>query len=127
MRNFIISVICLGLLIGCWCVFDSYSDTRLQDYISRIEAEIIPEVEAKKWDEAYDHFQAISDDWHKYKKTAAFFLDTESINEADYSLARAKYYIKCKDDSNSTGELACLKEQLTFLHYNESLAAGNIF
>lgn len=127
MRNFIVSVICLGLLIGAWCIFDNYSDTRLQSYIDQIETAIIPEVEASDWDKAYDDFTAVSDSWHKYKKSAAFFLDTDAINETDYSIARAKYYIKAKDDSNSTGELACLKEQMTFLHYNESLSPGNIF
>ena len=60
----------------------------------QIETTIIPEIEAKNWDDAYAHFEEVSDSWHKYKKTAAFFLDTDAINEADYSIAKSKYYIK---------------------------------
>ena len=127
MRNFIVAIALLGLLIGTWSVFDNYSDNRLHGYIDKIETSIIPEVEAGQWDDASKHFDALSKDWHKYKKPAAFFLDTETINDTDYTIARAKYYIKAKDDSNSAGELSCLKEQMTFLHYNESLAWGNIF
>lgn len=127
MRNFIIALICLSLLIGAWCVFDNYSDDKLHGYINDIENTIIAEVESGKWDKAYSDFNALSKDWHKYKKHAAFFLDTRAINDTDYSIARSRFYIKAKDDSNSTGELACLKEQLTFLHYNESLDWGNIF
>lgn len=127
MRNFVISVICLSLLVGVWCVFDSYSDKTLHGYIEDIEDNIIIAVEDGKWDQASVDFEALSVSWHKYKKSAAFFLDTQTINDTDYSIAKAKYYIKAKDDSNSTGELNCLKEQLTFLDYNESLNWGNIF
>ncbi len=127
MRNFIISIICLGVLIGAWTAFDFYSDDKITAYKDELDNNIIKTVEAKEWEKAYEDFEALSEDWHKYKKAAAFFLDTQAINDTDYSIAKAKYYIKAKDLSNSSGELSCLKEQLTFLHYNESLALGNIF
>lgn len=127
MRNFIISVICLGALIGVWAAFESYSSDKISAYMDTIEQEVIKTVEQEKWDTAYENFQRFSRDWHKYKKKAAFFLDTQAINEADYSIAKALYYIKAKDVSNSSGELSCLREQLKFLEYNESLAVGNIF
>lgn len=127
MRNFIISLICLGVLIGVWMTFDSYSSHKLGSYKEALQQDIIKRVEAEEWDKAYETFEQFSKDWHGYKKIAAFFLDTQSINEADYSIAKSRYYIKARDVSNSSGELSCLKEQLSFLEYNESLAAGNIF
>lgn len=127
MRNFIVSLLCLGLLIGVWAGFDSYSDTKIRNYQSDLENSIIKSVENGQWEKASEDFQTLSDDWRQYKKSAAYFLDTTTINEADYSIAKADYYIKAEDKSNASGELACLKEQLAFLHYNESLALGNIF
>lgn len=127
MRNFIISIICLGALIGVWAAFDSYSADKISAYRDTLDQKVIKTIEAGKWDIAYENFQSFSQDWHAYKKKAAFFLDTQAINEADYSIAKALYYIKAKDISNSSGELSCLKEQLKFLEYNESLAVGNIF
>lgn len=128
MRNFVVSIICLGLLIGVWVVFDHYSKETIQGYMDQIDNNIIKTVETEEqWGKAYSDFEALSKDWHKYKKSAAFFLDTEAINDTDYTIARAKYYIKAEDVSNASGELACLKEQLQFLHYNESLSWGNIF
>lgn len=127
MRNFIISIICLGTLVGIWAAFDSYSADKIGSYMDTIEQEVIKTIEQEKWDTAYESFQRFSQDWHEYKKKAAFFLDTQAINETDYSIARALYYIKAKDISNSSGELSCLREQLKFLEYNESLAIGNIF
>lgn len=127
MRNFIISLLCLAALIGVWAVFDSYSSSKISSYTETLQQDLITAVENEYWDSAYTQIQELSRDWHQYKKYAAFFLDTQTINEVDYSIAKAQYYIKAKDVSNSSGELSCLKEQLTFLEYNESIAPDNIF
>lgn len=126
MRNFIISIVCLGALIGTWAAFGVYSNKTVHGYEQALEDRIIKAVEAEEWEKADKEFQNLSKDWHQYKKKAAFFLDTQSINDTDYSIARAKYYIKAEDVSNSSGELAALKEQLVFLHQNESITWGNI-
>lgn len=127
MRDFIISLLCLGLLVGAWTVFDSYSDSKINGYKEELETKIIKTTESGDWDKALSDFDVFSHDWQQYKKSAAFFLDTQTINDIDYSIAKAKYYIKAEDVSNSSGELSCLKEQLNYLHYNESLAPGNVF
>ena len=48
------------------------------------------------------------------------------LNEADCTIEKTAYYIQAEDLSNASGELASLKDQLLFLHYNETLSAGNI-
>ncbi len=127
MRNFIISIVCLGILVGAWTTFGLYSNQTISGYEHALKDNIITAIEAEDWEKAYQEFQCLSQDWHRYKKAAAFFLDTQLINDADYSIARARRYIKAKDVSNASGELACLKEQLVFLHQNESIAWRNIF
>jgi len=126
MRALIISIVSLGILVVIWGVFDYYSDYKLDGYIDEIKNTILPSIERDDWETAESVFNRLSDDWHEYKKISTFFFDRRILNETDYSVARAKYYIKAKDPSNSTGELACLKEQFSFFHSNESFNLANI-
>ena len=127
MRSFWISAVLLLALVVSWGFYNHYSDEVLHGFIGEIEDTIITAVVDEEWKTADERFDKLSKEWHDYKKAAAFFFATSDINDTDYTIARAKYYIKAKDVSNASGELACLKEQLTFLHYNESLRFGNIF
>lgn len=126
MRSFFISLFCLLLLIGTWSAYTNYSDKEIHKFINSIDDSILIEVQDGNWEQATDNFKKLKDSWHNYKKTACFFFSTDKINEADYSIARTEYYIKSKDESNSSGELSCLKEQLKFLHANESISFANL-
>ena len=64
---------------------------------------------------------------NRYKKKAVFFLDTQTINEIDYSMAKSVKYVKAKDVSNASGELSAMLEQLTFLCSNDEVNWGNVF
>lgn len=127
MRSLIVSFLCLALLIGTWAVYSNYSDEKIHSYLNEIENQLIVDVMDGNWDRAESHFSTFEDDWHQYKSVACFFFSTDKINETDYSIAKIKYYIKAKDDSNASGELSCLMEQLKFLHGNESINMQNVF
>lgn len=127
MRNFIISAICLGLLVGIWGVFDLYSGNRIDECRARLSEDVIKAAQAGRWKRAERSFSQFSDDWKQYRKAAAFFLDTQDLNEIDYTIEKTAYYIKASDLSNASGELANLEDQLFYLHYNETPAAENIF
>ncbi len=127
MRAFLISFLSLALLSGIWYAYETYSDEKLNMYIATIEEKILPAIEAENWSEVETSFKPLESAWNDYRKKAVFFFDTISINEADYTLARVKYYIKAKDVSNAGGELACLGEQLKLLGKNESFLLENVF
>lgn len=126
MRALVISIVAVVLLICIWFVFFDYSGDLIHSYINEIEDEIIPAIESGEWDKSYQLMKDLNKEWHKFKKVAILFLDTETINEIDYTLAKSVKYVKCKDDSNSTGELNSMIEQLTFLHKNDEMNVGNI-
>ena len=126
MRDLIISVVVVALLIGTWLVFFDYSSKNIDAYSYTIKNEILPAVEAERWDEGGQLMKKLDKDWHKYKKVALLFLDTQTINEIDYSLAKAEKYVKSEDVSNSSGELNSMIEQLTFLKQNDEVSAANI-
>lgn len=126
MRDLIISIAAVALLIGTWLVFFDYSSDNIDSYTHSIKKEIIPAVEDERWEESKELMKKLDKDWHKYKKAALLFLDTRTVNEIDYSLARAMKYVKAEDVSNSTGELNSMIEQLTFLKKNDEVSAANI-
>ena len=126
MRYLIISITTVSLLIGSWLIFFNYSSKNIDAYTELIKDEVLPAVEAEYWDESNRLMKKLDDDWHKYKKTALLFLDTQTINEIDYSLAKAEKYVKAEDVSNSSGELNSMVEQLTFLKQNDEVTFANI-
>ena len=126
MRDLIISIVAVVLLIGTWLVFFDYSSDNIDSYTYSLKKEIIPAVEAEQWEESKQLMKNLDKDWHKYKKVALLFLDTQTVNEIDYTLARAIKYVKAEDVSNSSGELNSMIEQLTFLKKNDEVSASNI-
>lgn len=126
MRDLIVSAIAVSALIAVWLLFSAYSDSRIESFTHTIEAEILPMVEEENWPESNKQISALNESWHRYKKTALLFLDTESINEIDYSLAKSLKYIAACDLSNSSGELLVLHEQFIYLSTNEKISLANI-
>ncbi|MCI6854557.1 MAG: DUF4363 family protein [Firmicutes bacterium] len=126
MRDLIISIVAVALLIGTWLVFFDYSSDNIDSYTYTIKKEILPAVEAEQWEESKQLIKSLNKDWHKYKKVALLFLDTQTVNEIDYTLARSIKYVKAEDVSNSSGELNAMIEQLKFLKKNDEVSAANI-
>ena len=123
MRALIASTLSLAILIGCWGLFYYYSNQTLNPIIDTCEDTVMPAIENEDWEEV---FRVQYDKWHQYRKKALFFLDTQSISEADSTFAKTLMYIKAEDVSNSSGELLALQEQLKFLHENEGIYLRNI-
>jgi hypothetical protein len=127
MKALIVSIISMAVLISGWGIFVSYSDKTIHKLMNGIEDDILVSVYAQEWDKAEKQFDKVSKDWHKQKGIYTFFFNTKEINDTDYSIARAKYYIKAKDLALATGELNCIQEQLKFLHLNELITLDNVF
>ena len=127
MKSFIISVICIALLTGAGVFFVNYSDDTLHTLMSDLDDNIIIYVESEDWQTAMLEFDKFKTDWEKYRSRAVFFLSTISLNEASYAIEKVEHYMKAEDVSNSSGELAYIKELLSHLHFDESLSLGNIF
>lgn len=126
MRNLIVSAISIAILIGSWLVFYDYSEARISNFTYTIDEIILPLAEEENWSGSLQEMEQLSESWHQYKRIALLFLDTEVINEIDYSVARAVQYVKARDISNSSGELLVIREQLKFLSSNDRVSLANI-
>ena len=127
MKDLIAAICAVGILIGGWLLFANASQDRIDTFTGQIRDDILPAVESEQWEDAFEKVQQLSEDWHQYKKRAVFFLDTHTINEIDYSMAKSVKYVKAEDVSNASGELSAMVEQLTFLCANDEVNWGNIF
>ncbi len=127
MKDLLIATLTIFLLIGGWLTFIHYADSQSKMFQKEIEKKIIPEITAENWKITEKRLDRLDEDWHKFRKISLFFLDTHTINEIDFGLAKSIKYAHAQDVSNSTGELAAMVEQLSFLTENESLSLQNVF
>ena len=127
MKKLIAALLSVAILIGGWLVFAHYSRTQIAEFTRFIQGEILPAAEASDWKTSCLMMEKLNNDWNRYRSKAIFFLDTQTINEIDYSMAKSIKYVKAEDVSNSSGELNSMTRQLTFLCANEEVNWGNIF
>lgn len=127
MKKLIAAVLSVGILIGSWLIFANYSHGQISEFTRFIKEEILPTVEASDWESSNLLIEKLNNDWNRYRSKAIFFLDTQTINEIDYSMAKSIKYVKAEDVSNSSGELNAMSEQLTFLCANDEVNWGNVF
>ena len=127
MRDLLIATLTILLLIGGWLTFIHYADSQSKNFQKEIEKKILPEITAGNCEDVENRLDRLNKGWHKFRKISLFFLDTHTINEIDFGLAKSIEYAHAQDVSNSTGELAAMVEQLSFLTENESLSLQNVF
>ena len=126
MKDLIISIICMLILILPWGFYSKYTTDSIELYNHTIDDELIPAIESRDWEKASAEFDVVSDKWDKHKKISAYFMSTEEINEIEGTVAKAYYYVKMQDESNSSGEVAYLKYKLNVLYNNETPNAANL-
>lgn len=127
MRSLIVSVLCIVVVAASWGIFVHYSDRNIHQLMNAIEEDILISVYAEDWGKAEAQFNDLSKKWHRQKKIYSFYFNTNEINDTDFSMARAKNYIYSENIALASGELNCIKEQLSFLHMNELITVDNIF
>lgn len=127
MRNFIISFICLFIIVFTWTCFDFYASARTDYYENTLATITNQYINRENWTEAKTAFKELHSEWKDYRHIASFFLDANDLNHIDNTFRKAEYYISACDRSNSAGELAYLKGLFIALHKNESISPANIF
>jgi len=127
MKALLVSFLSVAVIVTSWAIFVNYADKNIHSLTKVIENEILTSVRKGDWASAEERFDKLSGQWHKQKKVYSFFYNTVDIKATDYSIARAKNYIKTKNAALASGELNCIREQLEFLHQNELITLDNLF
>ena len=127
MKDLIVSTLILTSLLAGWLLFLTYADGQSRSFQAELENTIIPAVQSENWEESSLMIQDFSKEWHKFRRISLYFLNTDTINDIDYGLARSIQFIQARDVSNSNGELNAVIEQFSFLTGNQKLTLQNIF
>lgn len=127
MRNFIISTLCLLVVIFAWCCFHSYSFQETNALQSQLDTIISEQIPAAKWNQAEKTIALFSENWANFKKSASYFLEEEALNDIDCAIKQSCYYIGMEETTTAIGELMFLKDAVARLHQTEQLIPENIF
>ena len=126
MKNLIISIVCLLILTVPWGIYHKYSRDTVDRYKAIIDQQVIPFAEMGDWDNAEKSFTYIVEDWQRYKKISAYFIDTVSVNETDCMIMKTLYHIKAGEPYDSIAVAAELKYRFDVLHSSETPSPDNL-
>jgi len=126
MKNLMISIVCLLILTVPWSIYHKYSSETVDRYKAVIDQQVIPFAEMGDWDNAEKSFIDIIEDWNRYKKISAYFINTDAVNEVDCMIMKTLYHIRSRDPYNSIAEAAELKYRFEILHSNETPSPDNL-
>lgn len=127
MRSLTISAVVFLILILFWWFFMGYCEVSIAGLSDTIHSELVSEVRASDWSAAAASFDAFDNRWHDAKRMYSLFLTETAILDIDYSVARLKAYLECKNQNDSLAELSAISEQLKFLFLRERISIQNIF
>ena len=127
MKELIAAALIMTLILGGWIIFLHYAEDQSQHLTKKIRQEILPDIKNGSWAAVQKNMDVLNEDWHRFRKITLYLLHSETINSIDYSMARAVKYAEAEDESNTSGELNVIIEQLSFLTSNQKLTLQNIF
>ncbi len=126
MRSLVISVVALMVIIIPWAIFINDAGRDLESMIDTVKNTAIKEALAENWQEAEKALSYVSNKWYDGRKGFSIFLDAQSIDDIECSLARAQAYVHAQEKGSALGEMAYLHHQLIFLLENETTKLENI-
>ena len=127
MRSLTISAAAFLVLILFWWFFMGYCENSIAGLSDTIHTELVADVRASDWPKATASFDAFDTEWHEAKRVYSIFLTETAILDIDYSVARLKAYLECKNQNDALAELSAISEQLKFLFLRERVSIQSIF
>ncbi len=126
MRSLVISVVALLVIVIPWAIFINGAGSDLEDMINTVKNQAIEEALSENWKKADEALSYVSKKWYDGRKSFSIFLDAQSIDDIECSLAKARAYVNAEEKGSALGEMAYLHHQLIFLLENETTKLENI-
>jgi len=127
MRSLTVSAAVFLILILFWWFFMGWCEVSIAGLTESIHSELVVDIRSLDWPAATASFDAFDQRWHHDKRIYSFFLTETAMLEIDYSVARLKAYLECKNQSDALAELSAISEQLKYLFLRERVDLQNIF
>lgn len=109
--------------LGLWVNHSLDDAAKLMDgHIKQISEEI----NQANWDEAYNKTIKLEQTWNQKEKWWPIVLEHQEMDNIEFSLAKAKEYVKSKDKVLSLGQFSELKLMILHLPEKETVNLKNI-
>lgn len=126
MRLLVALAAILGLIIGMAFWYNNSLQETTDELCRQIDS-ISREIEQEKWEAAVKQNEELEQIWQQKARRWPVYMDHQEIDNIEFSLARAKGYIICRDKALSIGQLLELKLMLQHIPAKEALKLENIF
>jgi len=120
----ILAVLLVGVIaLGLWV--NHSLDVAAKDLEKNIN-QVSEQIDTANWDNAYKQTVAFENTWKQKETWWPVVLDHQEMDNIDFSLAKAKEYIRAKDKVLSLGQLAELRLMILHLPEKEAVNLKNI-
>ena len=125
MRLLISLVITLSIIValGLW---SNYSLQASTDELTRSIDKISISIEKQQWEAARKQTDKLDKIWQGKAAWWPIMLDHQEIDNIEFSLARFKEYVNCKDKAMAQGQLSELRLMIRHIPQKEAVNIKNI-
>jgi len=111
------------LALGFW---SNYSLQASTDELTRSIDQISVSIGNQHWEAAQAQTDKLEKIWQKKAKWWPIMLEHQEIDNIEFSLARFKEYVNCKDKSMAQGQLSELRLMIRHIPQKEAVNIKNI-
>lgn len=79
------------------------------------------------WQQADEYNDIFINDWDKYEKIYALYMESTSLHDVKLSAERCRGYIEAQNQSMAMGESASILSHIKLLQKTDTMEMGNLF
>ena len=79
------------------------------------------------WQQAGKYNDVFINDWNKYEKIYALYMESTSLHDVKLSAERCRGYIESQDQTMTMGESASILSHIKLLQKTDTMEIGNLF
>lgn len=113
MKDFVISLLCVAVMVAGWCLFRGYAAASINEITGSLEKGPVA-------------FSDAQEEWDRFRSAASFFKEDGSLNEIDADMEKCRGYMASGGASMFRAQAAELSEDIEALYSNDSLTIRNI-
>lgn len=113
-------------MLLAWGGFSMYTQDSSEVLVSSMENVYIY-AKSGDWQQAGKYNDVFINDWNKYEKIYALYMESTSLHDVKLSAERCRGYIESQDQTMTMGESASILSHIKLLQKTDTMEIGNLF
>ncbi|MCI8283702.1 MAG: DUF4363 family protein [Firmicutes bacterium] len=126
MKSLILPLIIFIIMLLAWGGFSMYTQDSSEVLVSSMENVYIY-AKSGDWQQAGKYNDVFINDWNKYEKIYALYMESTSLHDVKLSAERCRGYIESQDQTMTMGESASILSHIKLLQKTDTMEIGNLF